>query len=397
MEISLSSMSDKKRIDVVDALRGYAIMSILLLHNLEHFDFGFTPEHIPAWRVVLDGWIWSFFDFMVAGKSYAIFALLFGFTFWLMDQKQTKLGKDFRGRFLWRMFLLLGFGLINSLFYEGDILSMYALLGFTLVVVARFSDRTVLVIAVLMLLQPLMWGDIIHQLLHPSNQINDPASWAYFGKQFPYLSGNSMLDAVVGNMTNGKIAVYLWSWEKGRFLQAPALFMLGMLIGRRGYFENNPSNTLFWKKMLGVSALGMVVFLLLKPTMNQLFPDHELRELIWRIHYSWSNLTMMFLLVSSIVLLYQTVWFKRLISGLLPFGRMSLTSYMMQSFIGAFIYYGFGFGLYKITDAFWCLLIGIVLFLFQAAFCTWWLKHHRQGPMEALWHRWTWLKTSKTL
>jgi len=381
-----------KRIDVVDFLRGYAIMSILLLHNLEHFDFIYTPSSIPAWRAAVDGTIWAFFDFMVAGKSYAIFALLFGFTFWLMDKKQADLGKDFRTRFLWRMLLLLGFGLINSLFYEGDILSMYALLGFTLVLVARFSDRTVLIIAVIMLLQPLMWTDVVHQLLNPANKIPDPSSWAYFGKQFPYLSGNSFLDAIVGNMTNGKIAVYLWSWEKGRFLQAPALFMLGMLIGRRGYFENKPSVIRFWKKVFVFSGLGMVGFMLLKSTMNQLVPDHELRELIGRIHYSWSNLSMMFLLVSSIVLLYQTKAFRLLTKDLLPFGRMSLTSYMMQSFIGACLYYGFGLGLYKITDAFWCLLLGILLFIFQAAFCRWWLKHHRQGPLEALWHHWTWLK-----
>lgn len=393
METSIQQNSGSKRIDVVDALRGYAIMSILLLHNLEHFDFVFTPEHIPAWRAVVNDKIWEFFDFMVAGKSYAIFALLFGFTFWLMDQKQKDRGKDFRGRFLWRMLLLLGFGTINSLFYEGDILSMYALLGFTLVLVARFSDRTVLIIAILMLLQPLMWADVVHQLQHPATKISDPASWAYFGKQFSYLSGNSMIDAIIGNMTNGKVAVYLWSWEKGRFLQAPALFMLGMLMGRRGYFESKPSNTRFWKGLLLVSGLFVAVFALLKPNMKQLFPDHDLRELVFRIHYSWSNLSMMFLLVSSIVLLHQLNWFKRLASGLLPFGRMSLTSYMMQSFIGAFIYYGFGLGLYKITDAFWCLLLGIVLFLFQSAFCTWWMKHHRQGPMEALWHRWTWLKT----
>jgi uncharacterized protein len=391
MEYPSPQIPGSKRIDVVDALRGYAIMSILLLHNLEHFDFVITPEHIPAWRVLVDNNIWEFFEFMVAGKSYAIFALLFGFTFWLMDQKQASQGKDFRGRFLWRMFLLLGFGLINSLFYEGDILSMYALLGFTLVLVARFSDRTVCIIAVLMLLQPLMWGGVVHQLLHPDTKISDPASWAYFGRQYPYLSGHSIVDALVGNMTNGKMAVYLWSWEKGRFLQAPALFMLGMLMGRRGYFEVKPENIRFWKKLLLYSALSMTVFTILKHFMNQLFPDHDLRELFWRIHYSWSNLSMVFVLVSALVLLYQLNWFKRLIAGLLPFGRMSLTSYMMQSFIGAFIYYGFGLGLYKITDAFWCLLLGIILFLFQAAFCTWWLKDHKQGPLEALWHRWTWL------
>jgi len=392
METVDTAISGSKRIDVVDALRGYAIMSILLLHNLEHFDFEFSPEHIPAWRAVIDGKIWAFFEFMVAGKSYAIFALLFGFTFWLMDQKQKERGKDFRGRFLWRMFLLLGFGFVNSLFYEGDILSMYALLGFTLVLVARFSDRTVLVIAVIMLLQPLMWSDVVHQLLNPSSTVSDPASWAYFGRQYPYLSGHSFIDAIVGNITNGKMAVYLWSWEKGRFLQAPALFMLGMLFGRRGYFESKPSSMQFWKRMLVFAGLALVVFLVLNANRHTFFPNNELRKLLWRIHYSWSNLAMVFVLVSSIVLLYQTKGFKRLISGLLPFGRMSLTSYMMQSFIGAVVYYGFGFGLYKITDAFWCLLIGIVLFLFQSAFCTWWMKHHKQGPMEALWHRWTWIK-----
>lgn len=392
MEVPSNRLVGSNRIDVVDALRGYAIMSILLLHNLEHFDFVNAPANIPAWRAVIDDKIWAVFDFVVAGKSYAIFALLFGFTFWLMDAKQLALGKDFRGRFLWRMFLLLGFGFVNSLFYEGDILSMYALLGFTLVLVARLSDRTVLLVAVVLLLQPLMWGDVVHQLLHPATKLPDPASWLYFGRQYPYLSGSSMVDALVGNITNGKMAVYLWSWEKGRFLQAPALFMLGMLLGRRGLFQDKPENIRFWKRVLLVSALGMGVFILLKSTMGSLVPDHELRELLGRIQYSWSNLCTMSVWVSGIVLLYRTAWFRRLLKGLLPFGRMSLTSYVMQSIIGAFVYYGFGCSLYKITDAFWCLLLGLVLFLLQAAFCNWWLKHHKQGPLEALWHRWTWLE-----
>jgi uncharacterized protein len=384
--------STRPRIDVVDALRGYAIMSILLLHNLEHFDFINSPENIPAWRAVIDGKIWAFFDFWVAGKSYAIFALLFGFTFWLMDSKQQAQGKDFRGRFLWRMFLLMGFGLLNSLFYEGDILSMYALLGFTLVLVARLSDWTVFILALVLLFQPLMWADVVHQWFHPENKLSDPASWYYFGQQYPYLSGTNLWDAIVGNMTNGKIAVYLWSWEKGRFLQAPALFMLGMLLGRRGKFDDKPANTSFWRNILIGSVVATLFFQLLKANMNDLLPDREGRELIGRILYSWSNLCMMFLLVSGFLLLYRTRWFKRLTTGLLPFGRMSLTSYVMQSIIGAVLYYGFGFGLFKITDAFWCLFIGIVLFLFQAAFCNWWLKQHRQGPLEGLWHRWTWLE-----
>lgn len=392
MEKPSLGLSGYHRIDVVDALRGYAIMSILLLHNLEHFDFINDPQNIPAWRLPINSGIWAFFDFMVAGKSYAIFALLFGFTFWLMDSKQQEKGKDFRLRFLWRMALLMGFGLINSLFYEGDILSMYAMIGFTLVLVARLSDRTVLFIALILLLQPLMWSDVLFQGLNPVDKLPPERSWAYFANQFPYLSGSSFWDAIYGNITNGKLAVNWWTWEKGRFLQAPALFMIGMLLGRRGYFGNTAENKRFWKKLFLCSAAVFVVFYLVKSNMEQLFPEKIMRRLLGRILYSWSTLSMMFVLVSSIVLLYNKQWFRSLIKGLLPFGRMSLTSYMMQSILGAFLYYGFGLGLYKITDAFWCLLIGLVLFLLQATFCKWWLKRHKQGPLEALWHRWTWLR-----
>ena len=37
------------------------------------------------------------------------------------------------------------------------------------------------------------------------------------------------------------------------------------------------------------------------------------------------------------------------------------------------------------------LVIGVAVFVLQAAFCRWWLRGHRQGPLESLWHRLTWL------
>jgi uncharacterized protein len=379
------------RIDVVDALRGFAIMTIMLLHNMEHFDFMWTPGNLPAWRLSIDEQLWNFTDFFIAGKSYAIFALLFGFTFALMDRKQAEKGLDFRLRFLWRMFLLLLFGTVNSLFYEGDILTIYALLGFTLVLVARMSDRVVLVIAIFLLAQPLMWVNVVHQLLNPDFILPQSHSNFYFSQIESYLGGNSFFDAAWGNLTNGKAGVYWWSWEKGRFFQAPALFMLGMLLCRRQLFVEKMENFKFWKKMVLYSVVFVVFFMLIKSRMNELFPEKNLQKLLKSILYSWSNLAMMCLIVSSIALAFRQKWGKRLFSGLLSFGRMSLTNYVMQSMLGAIIYYGFGFGLYKYTDAIWCLFIGILLFLFQSAFCKWWLRHHRQGPLEALWHRGTYL------
>src|SRR5476649_1656578 len=104
------------RLDVIDALRGFAIVSIMLLHNIEHFDFYFFPAGLPAWLKIVDSQIWDTLFFLFGGKSYAIFALLFGLTFFLQFDGREKRGEDFRPRFAWRLVLLLLFGMINSLF-----------------------------------------------------------------------------------------------------------------------------------------------------------------------------------------------------------------------------------------------------------------------------------------
>ena len=76
---------------------------------------------------------------------------------------------------------------------------------------------------------------------------------------------------------------------------------------------------------------------------------------------------------------------------LVPYGRMSLTNYIFQSIIGCFIYYGYGLGLWHSSGATCSLLIGIGIFLFQRAYSRYWLSRFRQGPLEYLWKRLTWL------
>ena len=93
----------KTRIEVVDALRGFAVMAIILVHNLEHFIFPVYPADSPEWLEVLDQGVLNVVFSLFAGKAYAIFALLFGFTFYIQTQNQKRRGKDFGYRFLWRM------------------------------------------------------------------------------------------------------------------------------------------------------------------------------------------------------------------------------------------------------------------------------------------------------
>ena len=87
--------SKNTRIETVDALRGFAVMAIVLVHNLEHFIFPVYPENTPAWLNVLDQGVSNVVFSLFAGKAYAIFALLFGFTFYIQWNNRKLSGKDF--------------------------------------------------------------------------------------------------------------------------------------------------------------------------------------------------------------------------------------------------------------------------------------------------------------
>lgn len=385
------------RIDVIDALRGFAIVSIMLVHNIEHFDLIHTPEGLPAWLKAIDAWLWDAVFFLFGGKSYAIFSLLFGVTFFIQMNARQQRGIDFRARFAWRLAILFCFGLVNSMFYEGDILTFYAVVGLLLIPVARISNKAVFAIAVLLMLQPFEWFVFLNALGQPELKPAAPASWAYFAKTGAYLTGDSLFATLYGNFTNGKMAALLWSWESGRMFQMPALFMLGMLAGRLSLFVASPESRRFWIKTLVAASLLFVPLYFAKSALDQWIASEALRAPLSVMLSTWSNLAFMLVLTALFVLLFHIRASARLLRAFAPLGRMSLTSYVMQSLVGSFIYYGYGLGLYKVTGTSVCLLIGLGLALLQGWFSLWWLGRYRQGPLEALWHRATWAGQGRQL
>jgi uncharacterized protein len=381
------------RLHVVDALRGFAIISIMLLHNIEHFDFYFTPVGLPDWIVKIDKTIWDSLFFLFGGKAYAIFALLFGLTFLIQSDNQKKKGNDFRLRFAWRMLLLLLFGLINSAFYEGDILTIYAVIGLFLIPVANLRSSVVFLIAVLLMLQPYEWVNVFIGLQNPDMKMADPVSWSYFGRAGEYITGDSIVKTWIGNLTNGKIAVLNWTWENGRVFQTLSLFLFGMLAGRKSLFDSTVKNKKFWRNTLLIAAIAFIPLFMLNGSLGKLIESESIRRPMSTIISSWSNMAFMLVLVSGFTLLFQTRFFGKVLNVFSYPGRMSLSNYMIQSIVGAFIYYGFGLGLYKYTGATYCLIIGILLATLQTYFSYWWMSRRRQGPLETVWHKLTWLGT----
>ena len=118
------------RIEVADALRGIAVAGIILFHAREHFNLYWSG--LDYIRAGFGGWeqtVAGALGFLLSGKMYAIFALLFGLSFFIQSDNQAQRGNDFSLRFAWRMILLFGIGLINAAIYNGDVLTYYAVFG----------------------------------------------------------------------------------------------------------------------------------------------------------------------------------------------------------------------------------------------------------------------------
>lgn len=380
-----------KRLDVVDSLRGFALLAIVLLHNLEHYNLIHIPENMPAWLMSVDKGVWDTGFFLMAGKAYATFSLLFGFSFFIQLRNERNRGGDFRLRFAWRMFLLFLFSQLHALFYNGDILLLYSVVGLVLIFVCNLKDKTLFIIALICLLQPAEWIRLAYSFINPDFVTYGNYFMKYAIEAGPAMSGESFVELLKSNITVGQLYSNLWQVENGRLFQTAALFMFGMLLGRRDYFVKSDTSTGNWKKILLYCAIAFIPLHLLRVYVPGMV-EHEATKLPVNIILpSLANFAFMGILVSSFTLLWFRVSGYKFQKLLIPYGRMTLTNYITQSIIGVAVYYGFGLGLYKYTGATLCLFIGIVIFIIQLLFSRWWLSTRRHGPLEYIWFRLTWL------
>ena len=348
------ALQSRPRIEVVDALRGFAVMAIILLHNIEHFNLYNFPEATTDFMKALDKGVWDTLFFLFSGKAYAIFALLFGFSFFIQFDNQARKGKDFRLRFFWRLMLLFFIGCFNASFFPGEILVLYSILGIVLIPVCKLSNKMVLAIAVFLMLQPMEWGKFMYALMHPEYVASKEQWLVHCMRIYPYMEGASFWEMVKSNLWDGQLYSLLWAWSYGRFFQTSALFYLSLSLP--GLLERT----------------------------------EELRPMS-TIVSSLRNFSFMCVLVSSFIFLWQWKAPQKVLHGLVPYGKMSLTNYLTQSMVGSFIYFGYGLSLYDDLGTTASFAVGILLFILQLGFCHWWLAHHKQGPFEGVWRKATWM------
>ena len=385
----------KQRISSIDALRGFSLIGIVLLHCMEHFDLTSYPEYASALMQKIDMGVYDVIRFFVQGKSYAIFSMLFGLSFFIQMDNQADKGVDFRLRFLWRMALLFVLGYLNGLIYMGEFFVVYAVLGCVMVLLWRVPTKILLVLALLLFLQIPEWVSLGKVLAGGApNERSEMAKYmsSLYVECADVFTNGTFWDMIKFNLWKGQLAKCLWVVAVARYLQLIGLFIIGLLIGRAGIHRSEESMTKWSRKALpwalGVFTVFYGVSLLLPALGLEGFALRQCKMLL----RNYANLGQMIFYVSGLTLLYyKSKGWRAMLDKLAPVGRMSVTNYMMQSVFGVFIFYGFGLNLASATFS-ECAVAGVVICAVQILFSNWWMKRHYYGPVEWLWRTATWMK-----
>ena len=375
-----------KRLQHIDALRGFALFGILLLHA--HGNFGINAE--AAMEILpnpkLNSLASQFITFLVSNKAFAMFSIMFGFGFYLQLYKGSFSGSNFTRIYTWRLFILLVFGYIHSMYFRSDILTKYALIGFVMLLLHKLRPRYILLLAFLLLLQIPEIIQLIKSLRIPDYQITPNANPLLWERLSEISESGSFAELVKLNM--GAVFIEMWklNFSRGRIFTILGYFLLGYFLGRSCLLDNPVRCRKYYYYILGV---GVVMYILIRYIRSYAdnssgFSEQNITFIISLLS-GYMNFFMVAIIFSMFVILYQVHILKIFMDILGPYGRMSLTSYMAQSFLGVFVFYGFGLGMYDYLGSFLSLFVGVIILLMLLVFSHIWFRYYRYGPLEWVW------------
>lgn len=376
-----------ERLVLLDALRGFALFGVLLvnLRDLTLFSFLTEPAQATLATARWDRGIDLAMAALVDVKFFTIFTLLFGIGFALQAERARAAGAGL-SRYGRRLLILFTIGLLHaSVFWWGDILRLYALLGLFLLPLARARPRTLAVLGILIAvfltppLRPLM-NTILPKTV-PLATASAEALTAFQGASFSEMLRANLTYDVWSRISAWGMPFYVL----GRLL-------IGAAIGRSGVLRQPQKHHRFWTNIVAILlplGLCLTAFVMLR--------DHgafgpmqgwwraESGRAVVRIARSGASLTLGLAYVGIFVLLFQKPFWRHWLQLLAPVGRMALTNYILQTLIAIALFYGVGFGLGPRFGLVGVLTFGLIIFLGQITASRWWLDRYHFGPLEWLW------------
>jgi uncharacterized protein len=388
------------RIDVIDVLRGFTLLGIALVHFTEQYYAGPPPKIHENMMIhaLADGIVSGFIGIFITGKFFMIFSFLFGFSFFIQLSKSDG-SPGFIFRFAWRLIVLFAIGFIHHLHYRGDILTIYAMLGFGLLLAYRLPDKILLWLALVLVFNvPTVIARMVPIITQTTNDALFPGDQAALETYFNTFKSGSYSEILRANFYEFESKMN-FQIVFGRIYITMGLFLLGLYAGRNNFFgdgrlQKKIMTAALWA-LLGCVVITVFIFGALQ--MSGIEITQSIGFLVGGTAYDVFNTCLSCIYVCFIISLFQKKGWRKRLMIFYSAGRMGLTTYLMQALIGVMIFSGIGLGLLGDIGAALCALIGITAFAIQIAFSNFWLSKFQYGPVEWLWRSLTYLKVQPLL
>jgi uncharacterized protein len=396
---STTSLTSQDRIVTVDALRGFALFGILYAHMVFWYTAGPLPQKIySSYHDIGSGIVMGLYGLLFIAKFFSFFSFLFGLSFYLQMKSFEKRNESFLMRYGWRLLILGIIGLIHHALWRGDILSIYVPLGFVLIFARKLSNKAILIIGFILIL------NIPTKIYEAGNLLFStiPEKTGDFEKEgqhyYDIVKNGSFLEVVIDNL-KALPTKFNYQITSGRLIITFGFFLIGMYAGRQRWFENLDTIKPFIKKTWKYVSFGLLglISLAILIGVGSYLAKINLQENKWGqwlvgFIFDFFNAGLTMFYISGLTLLmYRATW-QKILHPLANIGKMALTSYLMQTFFGLLIFYHFGFGLFTEVSPGVNALIGIGIFLLQVVLSKWWLQYFSYGPVEWVWRSLTFLK-----
>ncbi|MBG9211528.1 DUF418 domain-containing protein [Mammaliicoccus sciuri] len=373
----------KQRIFSIDALRGFSLLGILLMNILT---FAYPYQIINPFEFFQhqDGAWFKISSLFIIASFYPIFAFLFGYGLSIMYQNSLDKGLNYYPMITRRLLFLLLLGIIHGVFiFYGDILSTYALLGLIAIIFVRLKPQYTLIalsigigIFVLLYLLPMI-------LLKDVTQIESFVGLQELERVNNILSSADYVSIIGFNLK------YFGMNIANAILVGPFSILPIMLFGIYAH-QINWFNKIKQHKNLYM-VIGVVVLILgLAIKMIQIVLEGSVTSQLMSQMIGGPIVALSYIMFFVILCEDQTV--RKILTPLQSIGKLSLTTYISQSIICILIFYGVGLNYYGKLPVLTIYIIGIVIYCVQLIVSYLYLLRFKQGLLEKLWRKVTYLK-----